>query len=220
MEYFLYDSPALKRYLRENPHEQGEVKFLQSITEKNMNVVDVGSYIGITTVTMAKKVSKVYAFEPVPEYFGILKKNIASNGLKNVNIHRLAVSNREGTTEFYKEGASSSIIFREDANKILVSVTAIDTFVAQEKIDRVDLINMDCEGSELLVLKGAEKTLRENKVKIFCEIHHDYLEELGQSVKDVEEYLKKLGFKVYGVSLDDLRLKEEIDKPEYIYAVN
>jgi len=41
MEYFLYDSPALKKYLRENPHEQGEVKFLQSITEKNMNVEEI-----------------------------------------------------------------------------------------------------------------------------------------------------------------------------------
>jgi len=48
---------------------------------------------------------------------------------------------------------------------------------------------MDCEGSELLVFKGAEKTLKE------------------------------LGFQVYGVSLDDLSLKEEINKPEYIYML-
>ncbi|MBC8457727.1 MAG: methylenetetrahydrofolate reductase C-terminal domain-containing protein [Deltaproteobacteria bacterium] len=33
--------------------------------------------------------------------------------------------------------------------------------------------------------KGAEKTLRENKVKIFCEIHHGFLEQLGQSTQDI-----------------------------------
>ena len=79
---------------------------------------------------------------------------------------------------------------------------------------------MDCEGSELLVLKGAEKTLRENKVKIFCEIHHGFLEQLGQSVQDIVKYLQSLDFQVYSVSLNDLSLGKELDKSEYIYAHN
>lgn len=78
---------------------------------------------------------------------------------------------------------------------------------------------MDCEGNEVLVLRGAERTLRENKVKIFLEVHHDLLGNLGQSVGDIVEYLRGLGFQVYGVSLDDLSLKEEIERPEYVYAV-
>lgn len=79
---------------------------------------------------------------------------------------------------------------------------------------------MDCEGSELLVLKGAEKTLKKNKIKIFCEIHHDYLSHFGQSAQDIVNYLKKLGFQVYSVSLNDLNLGKEFYKCEYIYAHN
>jgi len=79
---------------------------------------------------------------------------------------------------------------------------------------------MDCEGSELLVLKGAEKTLKENKVKIFFEIHHDYLSHFGQSAQDIVNYLKKLGFQVYSVSLSDLSLGKEFYKCEYMYAHN
>lgn len=79
---------------------------------------------------------------------------------------------------------------------------------------------MDCEGSELLVLKGAEKTLKENKVKIFFEIHHDHLSHFGQSAQDIVNYLKKLGFQVYSVSLNDLSLGKEFYKCEYMYAHN
>ena len=79
---------------------------------------------------------------------------------------------------------------------------------------------MDCEGSELLVLRGAEKTLKENKVKIFCEIHHGFIEQLGQSIQDIVKYLQDLDFQVYSVSLNGLSLGKEFDKSEYIYAHN
>ena len=95
----------------------------------------------------------------------------------------------------------------------------MDALFAEEKLERMDLINMDCEGSELLVLRGVERILRKNKVKIFFEVHHDFLGNLGQSVRDIVEYLRGLGFQVYGISLDDLSLNEEIERPEYVYAV-
>ncbi len=65
---------------------------------------------------------------------------------------------------------------------------------------------MDCEGSELLVLGGAEETLLKNKVKIFCEIHHDFLKQLGHSIDDIVQYLQGLEFQVQSVSLNDLKV--------------
>ncbi len=136
--------------------------------------MDIGGNIGITTITIAKEVGKkgkVYTFEPVSESLDTLRKNLASNGLENVSLYNLVVSDRVGNIDFY----GGSIIPKEDVEKSSVKTTNLDTFLTEEKVERIDLINMDCEGSELLVLKGAEKTLKENKVKIFFEIHHDYL---------------------------------------------
>ena len=218
MRFFIYNSPAFESYLEGSSHVRGEIGFLRSIAEEGMVALDIGGKIGVTAVTIAKEVGKrgkVYTFEPVPENFKILKKNLIANGLKDVKAFQLAVSDRVGTMNFY----GSSIVPKEDAQKTSVETTTLDAFSDKEKLERVDLINMDCEGSELLVLKGAGRTLRRNKVKIFCEMHHDLLENLGQSVQDIVEYLKGLGFQVYGVSLDDLSLKEEIERPEYIYAV-
>ncbi|MBE9502204.1 MAG: FkbM family methyltransferase [Chloroflexi bacterium] len=223
MELFLYDSPAFKAFLKDHPHEAAEVRFLESVVEQGMNAIDVGASIGITTVVIAKKIGergKLYSFEPFAEYFNILQKNLSSNKLENVKALQLAMSNQVGKTDFYEDGLSTSMVSKEGVRKFMVSTTTIDRYLNEEKVERIDLINMDCEGSELLVLKGAEETLRRNKVKIFCEIHHDFLRHLGQSVQDIVEYLEKLEFEVYSVSLDDLSMGSDFDKPEYIYAHN
>jgi len=221
LEFFIYDSPGFKRFLRDNPHENGEVKFLESVLEEGMNAIDIGGYIGVTTVVIAKKIGKrgkLYSFEPVPEYFNILNKNISSNGLKNVKIYQLAVSDQIGMANFYKNNASSSTVPQAGFHKSRVNATTIDAFLQDINVKRIDLINMDCEGSELFVLKGAEKTLRRNKVKIFCEIHHPLLRNLGLSVHDLVEYLRELRLQVHSVSLDDLTRDDNFEECDYIYA--
>ena len=68
MELFLYDSPAFENSLKNNPHERGEVKFLESIVKEGMNVIDIGANKGITTVIIAKRIGggQLYSFEPAP----------------------------------------------------------------------------------------------------------------------------------------------------------
>ena len=222
MDLFVYDSPAFQNFLKDNPHERGEVKFLESIVKEGMNVIDIGANIGITTVAVAKRIGggKLYSFEPVPEYFDTLRKNLSSNRLENVRVYELAVTDQVGRLNFYQKGLSSGIIFEEGAKKFEASTTTVDRFLNEEKIERIDLINMDCEGSELLVLRGAKETLWENKVNIFCEVHHDFLKQLGQSVGDLVKYLQSLEFEVQSVSLDDLKVGNNFEKCDYIYAYN
>jgi FkbM family methyltransferase len=223
MELFLYDSPAFKDFLKDNPHEAGEVKFLESIAKEGMHAIDIGANIGITTIAIAKRIrrrGRLYAFEPVPEYSNILKENISSNRLENVKVYELAVTDQVGRAPFYQKELSSGIIFEQGAKQFEVPTTTIDRFLTAEKIGRMDLINMDCEGSELLVLKGAEETLSKNKVQIFCEIHHDFLKQLGQSVEDIIQYLQGLEFQVQSVSLNDLKTGNNFENCEYIYATN
>ena len=223
IEFFLYDSPSFRDFLKNNPHERGEVRFLESVVKEGMNVVDVGGHIGVTTVIIAKQVGKrglVYSFEPVPEYFNILKKNLSTNKLENAAAVQLAVTDRLETIDFYQHGGFSGIIHDEGAKKFKANTTTIDTFLNEQEMERLDLIYMDCEGSELLVLKGAEESLRKNKVQIFYEIHHDYLKHLGQSIQHIVQYLQKLEYEVHSVSLDSLSIRSDFDNAEYIYAHN
>jgi len=223
MELFIYASPAFDAFLKNNPHERGEVNFLNSIVEEGMKVIDIGANIGISSVAIAKRIGrggKLYSFEPVPEHFNILKENVSSNRLENVKVYELAVTDQVGRASFYQKGLSSGIVFQKGAKKFNVSTTTIDRFSNEQKIERIDLINMDCEGSELLVLNGAKETLRKNRVKIFCEIHHDFLKQLDQSVEDLVEYLQGLEFQVQSVCVNDFKLGNDFEDCEYIYAHN
>jgi len=222
MELFLYNSAAFNDFMQHNSHEAGEVKFLESIVKEGMNVIDIGANIGITTVAVAKRIGggKLYSFEPVPEYFGILQKNLSANELENTEAFQLAVTDRLETIDFYQQGGFSGIIPAQGAKKFRANTTTIDRFLSDEKIDRIDLINMDCEGSELLVLREAKETLRKNKMKIFCEIHHDFLKQLGQSIGDLVKYLQSLEFEVQSVSLNDVKVGNNFEKCDYIYAYN
>jgi FkbM family methyltransferase len=221
MGLFLYDSPSFKDFLQHNCHEAGEVRFLESVVEEGMNGIDIGANRGITSVVMAKRLKggKLYSFEPVPEYANILRENLSSNGLDNVVVCEQAVTDQIGSINFYRRGLSSGIIPEGGAEKCEVPTTTVDRFLQEEKVEKLDVINMDCEGSEFLVLRGAEVTLRRNNVKIFCEIHHDFLKQLGQSVGDLVTYLHGLEFEVHSVSLGDLEVRNNnFDTCDYVYA--
>ena len=221
LKSFIYNSPGFKRFLRDNPHENGEVKFLESNLQKAMNVIDIGGYVGVSTVVIAKKIGetgKLYSFEPVPEHFNILNKNISSNSLRNVKTYQKVVSDHIGTINFYKNDASSSILPKQGNYEFQVNTTTIDKFLKEADVDRIDFINMDCEGSELFVLQGARQTLRNNKIKIFCEVHHSMLRSLGFSIQQLVDYLNDLRFQVHSLMLDDLTLGDDFEDCDYIFA--
>lgn len=220
---FVYGSSGFSNYLEAHPYERGEVQFLESITEEGMNAIDVGANMGITTVTIANRIGergRLYSFEPLPGPLGALKRNLRYNGLKNVKAYQLAVTDQVGAVDVYEKGLSSGIVYEAGTKKLNIPTTTIDRFLIGEREKRIDLLNMDCEGSELLVLRGAKETLRENKLKIFCEIHHDFLRQLGQSIDDIVKYLTKLSFEVRTVSLHDLKMGTDFGNCEYIYAHN
>jgi FkbM family methyltransferase len=172
-----------------------------------MVVLELGANRGVTTVALAKRVGpegQVHAFEPVPEYYAALMENLRLNEVDNVTAHQLAVTDKESDTTYYKHGEGSGIVQADSAEPIQVGTTSLDNFAAEHALEHIDLINMDCEGAELLVLRGAKKTLQRHGLSIFCEIHHYYLSRLGQSVHDVVEFLHASGFEVSPVSVEAL----------------
>lgn len=48
----------------------------------------------------------------------------------------------------------------------LVEVKTIDQFCHDEKIERIDILKSDTQGFDLEVFKGAERTIRANKIRL------------------------------------------------------
>lgn len=221
MQSFVYNSPQFQRYLDESPHLAGEVRFIRSIAKPGMIALDVGANRGVTTVTLAKAVredGRVWAFELVPKHFATLQQNLRRNRVANVEAHQLAVTEGVGEIEFYKHGEGSGITPVEAAPRLVVAATSIDSFLGDRRVGKVDLFNADCEGSELLMLHGAERTLRAYCPQIFCGVHRSYLRELGQSIADLVGYLRQSNFEVKPVSVEHPDSKVDFDESSHIYA--
>jgi len=221
MSEFIYDSPVFQRELQNQAHPAGEIRFLKRIGKPGMQVIDAGANRGVTTVALARQIGSrghVYGFEPVPEYYTALQANLARNAADSASAHQLALSNRTGQIQFYKHGEGSGITPTDDAELLWVEATTVGDFLGEQETGKVDLLNLDCEGSELLVLQGAEAVLREQSPQIFCEIHHEYLKELGQSVMDVASFLSRLGYVVQPLDVEELEKKVSLKECSHVWA--
>ncbi len=221
MERFLYGSPDYQAHMREHVHPRGEKDFLESVAKRGMVAVDVGGYVGFTACAISRAIGetgRLFCFEPVAKHRNILKDNVRANGLTNIEVVPAAVGKESGTTSLYVDGGGTSIVPSRQRDRVVADVVCLDDFFEERGLRRLDLLNMDCEGSELLVLQGARTLLSHNPATIFVETHHDSLKALGQSVRAMVAFLDGLGYEVSSVSLSDLRLGEDWEDCEYLYA--
>jgi len=220
MNEFLFNE-AFRRELQESAHRYGEVVFLESVLDPGMVVIEAGANRGVTALAIAKAVGKtghVHAFEPVPEYFEVLEENIARNDIANISPYNLALSDQTGSLSFYKHGEGSGVTPAEDAETIRVEAITLPDFLSAYRVPRADFINLDCEGSELRVLRRAHARLKDHGPPIFCELHRQYLQALGHSVNDIVSFLSEIGYSVTPIQVEDLSSPSDFDRCSHLYA--
>lgn len=71
-----------------------------------------------------------------------------------------------------------------------------------ESDSRPLLIKCDVEGAELLVLSGAEKTLKRSDACLLLSVHPPALPSYGHSVEDVRSYLREAGYTISVLGID------------------
>lgn len=191
-------------------YEPFQIKVFRSLLESDMTVVDIGANIGLYTVIAAKKAKKVFSFEPESENFILLNKNVRENGFENVATFQKAVADTEGVQEFFisnnNKGSHSLFIPPDTFEKGTVEITSLDTWAAQNDVDKVDLIKIDVQGAELLVLKGMKKILTHHPT-IVIEYDPDMLASSGVDPIKILEDFQLLGYTLHDISEANKKLK-------------
>jgi FkbM family methyltransferase len=146
-------------------NEPETTSFLNAFLRPGMVFVDVGAHIGEFTLRAARIVGssgEVHAFEPSPENFDLLKRNIELNDLTNVRPVFVALSDSPGTVPFRveKEPSLNRLQVISDPDQaphgiISVNTCRLDSYWGTQPRP-IDLIKLDVEGAELLVLSGTE----------------------------------------------------------------
>jgi FkbM family methyltransferase len=162
-----------------------------SYADKEM-FVDGGSYNGADTIRYSKKLGskfkKAYCFEPDDNnYINTCNDLTAAFGESNVfKLFKAGLSNQNGSMDFMGLGTDGSRYTGEPGE---TAILKFDDIV--DETDRITMIKLDIEGSELLALEGMMKTMRRDKPKLAICIYHKLADlwELPLYIKElVPEY--------------------------------
>jgi FkbM family methyltransferase len=170
----------------------------------------------------------VYAFEPHPESFGALEKNIALNGCRNVVSLQKAVADQAGLRTLHaskrRTGMDSLYGPASRSGDLAVQVTTLDEFLEGEGWPHVHLIKMDIEGAENAALDGAERFLeRQESLNLVLEFSPKNLHTASVEPDKFLARLVRLGFRVWVIQnrgglvpLDALPLPLQIVDGSYV----
>jgi FkbM family methyltransferase len=169
-------------YLKPGSYEPQTERFIRQNVKPGMTVLDIGANTGYMTILLADMVGahgQVHSFEPMPANYELLRKNVDSNGLNQVHLHKLALSDRKGEATLHVDpgndgGNTIGNVMGEGwdgHSAITVATEALDDFLGRAGIGKVDFIKIDVEGAESLVFAGARKLLsRPDAPLIVCEV--------------------------------------------------
>lgn len=164
-------------------------KFIKLCDEETF--VDVGCYDFRSALALGrhcKCVKKVYAFEPDPENYKRCLQNAENRSrsrIQDVQILPYGVWSEKTTLQFSACGTVESSFCEENTMSVSIPVTTIDNTI--DPCDRVTMIKMDIEGSELEALKGARETILRDKPKLAISIYHKM-----EDMWEIPLYIKEL----------------------------
>ena len=175
---------------------------------KNKAIIDARAYLGESSVVLSEYTNnKVYAFEPVDENFEKLLKTIQFNNLNEKIIPiKMYLSEKKGEkTLLADKKLDDKTTSNTNNKKYFVNSTSIDKFVKENNL-KVGIIKCDINGNEMNLLKGAEKTILEQKPVLVISIYH-----CGKDFFEIKNWIENLNlkykFKIIRTKPDDILYK-------------
>ena len=222
-------------------HQKKIIKFIKKKNIKHFNnFIDVGSHKGESINLFLKnfKIGTIYAFEPSPINYKLLKINIEKIKKKYTKtkflINNCAIGEKKQIISFkhFNESSSSTTKdinsnskyfikkkkFLRSLNKkkfyeiYNINQERLDNIFELNKTENINFVKIDTEGNEFNVLKSFGKYIDQVQM-IFFEHHYDDMIIKGYKFQDIHAYLSKNDF------LQIFKIKMPFRKTfEYIYS--
>jgi FkbM family methyltransferase len=174
---------------RRGLYERENLEFLLALLARMQAplVLDIGANVGNHSLAFATCAATVHAFEPIPRIHALLAANAVANGLHNIHVHNLALSDVAGTATIHmvrqgNVGASGFDRRGSGTEALSVQKDTGDALLARLGVARVDLVKIDVEAHEVYVLRGLRETLQRDLPLITMEWNDPLtIERLGGS---------------------------------------
>lgn len=158
-------------------------------------VIHIGAHYGEEVNDyLNNEIKEIILFEPLEENYKFILQNVPDF----VVTHNVALGSVSGELEMYvssNEKQSSSFLkpklhlsHHPDVSFPYTAMVKVETLDSYNISQTYNFINMDVQGYELEVLKGAKKTL--NQVDyVYCEVNRAEVYENNAFVEEIDEFL-------------------------------
>ncbi|WP_143036839.1 FkbM family methyltransferase [Aequorivita viscosa] len=192
-------------------------EIFETLSKKADCFFDIGANIGYYSLLASKANPslKIFAFEPAtgPKYY--LKKNISLNNLNNSIIPvEYALSKESHDIDFYEvksskydyldknlSGEHNTGTKTKTRNFVKTTVKAISlvNFIKDKNIQKIDLIKIDTEGTEVEILESGKEYIERFKPIVICETLFNTTENL------LTDFFTRIGYDFYNHSKNGLK---------------
>ena len=201
-----------EKILKRNKQPKSQYDAIFNSLKSGDICIDCGANVGTITSQMAAKGAIVYAFEPNPHAFKVLKENFGGN--KNIHLYNKGVWDRNTKTKLYlHENSDNDEVYWSTGSSILdfkgnvlknkfVEIEVIDLIEFIQDINKeISILKIDIEGAECEVIEKLIKTGTYKKIgKIFVETHDKKIHKLRKKTNYIKRLIKTKNIK--NINLD------------------
>ena len=177
------------------------------------------------TFLAAAGAEQVHSFEPIPETFCRLEKNVVANRLGNIcSLNCLAVGTDFGLLTFAvndrspatnRMAASQVAPKRDQFSSQKVASISLEKYCELSQIRQIDLLKIDVEGMECLVLDGAQRLFKEKRVRYgLIEVCPGNLRTAGFDAAILHARIRAVGYRPFRLK-DDGTIKVELTSVDF-----
>lgn len=149
-------------------------------------IIDIGAHIGLVSVFLAKyyPTSTVESYEPNPDNYSHLVKNIKANRLRNVKTHHAAVTGdgRGVIIQTVSDNSGQYSIYKNGGKKVH-SVS-----IAKLLNKPIDLLKIDCEGAEYEIFDA----LTDEQIKSIGAIRGEFHQLKGDGITRLSDLYSRV----------------------------
>lgn len=166
-------------------------------------IIDIGANVGYFSLSMLSLYpeSSVFAYEPIPVNFNQLSKYKSENPNLNFNVTNAAVTKLgiESISLNYDDSdtfTTSASIFDDNKqkNQLIVKATSLDKILDDNQLETIDLLKLDCEGSEYDILYNCTDEIIDRISMMAIETHQGTGE--NENTQSMADFIKKHNFQV------------------------
>lgn len=215
----IFESPDISPLKKDKIYEQETTLFIRKYLNEGDTVWDVGANIGYFTLEFARSVGsqgKVLSFEPHPEIFKVLQRNVSRNKYQNISLQNVACGEEATFSKLYfsteNEGNHKIVENSSSKDSVKIKVVKLSTFIETHP---PRLIKMDIEGAELLALRGlGADYLKYSRVDFVIEYHPYEMSFFDIEGEQVIDFFIDTGYKFRNLAFPDSPIisREEILK--------